>query len=350
MESTEGRAGKTLEFVERRRSSRAMFSRRSTAALFFLAAVAICGILAPFDVLRSNPSPLRIGINPWPGYEFAYLAAEKGYFENEGLDVRLVEFSSLGDARRAYERGQIDAFFGTAVEVVQSAAQSHRHPRIVLIADYSDGADQVLARREIATPLDLAGKRVGVERASLGGYIAARALESVGRSMGDVTIVHLEQVHMKKSLERGDIDAVVTYPPTALEIARAAGVHEIFSTSMIPGEVLDILAVDAEELSSRPDVAVRIRRAFKSARDLTMRSPDEAFAIMAGREGIAGDVFKESLGRGIRLVDDTEIDDLLRAGGIVEKVLQKTIDVLRRTDQIDPSKKLVASEFLARPR
>ena len=43
----------------------------------------------------STSGPLRVAINPWPGYEFAMLAASQGYFEDEGVEVRLVELSSL---------------------------------------------------------------------------------------------------------------------------------------------------------------------------------------------------------------------------------------------------------------
>ena len=65
-----------------------------------------------------KPTTLRVGINPWPGYEFLYLAQEKGFYRDAGLDVRLVEFSSLADTRRAYERGQINAIGTTVIEVL----------------------------------------------------------------------------------------------------------------------------------------------------------------------------------------------------------------------------------------
>ena len=60
-----------------------------------------------------HEGPIRIGINAWPGNEFLFLAQEKGFFAAQGVDVRLIEYSSLGDVRRAFDRGQIDGMTGT---------------------------------------------------------------------------------------------------------------------------------------------------------------------------------------------------------------------------------------------
>ena len=59
--------------------------------------------------------PVRIGINFWPGYEFLYLAEKQGFFKQEGVPVELIQFSSMGDARRAFERGQVDAMAVTLI-------------------------------------------------------------------------------------------------------------------------------------------------------------------------------------------------------------------------------------------
>ncbi|MEY4582651.1 MAG: hypothetical protein RL701_7354 [Pseudomonadota bacterium] len=84
--------------------------------------------------------PLRIGINPWPGYELLFLAQEKSYFRDAEVDVRLVEFNSPIDERYAYERGQLDAWAATLVEVIQAGDQSEPAPQIIQVIDYSKGA------------------------------------------------------------------------------------------------------------------------------------------------------------------------------------------------------------------
>jgi NitT/TauT family transport system substrate-binding protein len=105
--------------------------------------------------------PLRIGINAWPGYEFLYLAQEKGFFRDAGIDVRLVEFNSLSDARRAYEREQIDGLGTAIIEVLQAREVPDRHLQIVSVVDYSDGADVVLAKPAITDQATLRGSPRG---------------------------------------------------------------------------------------------------------------------------------------------------------------------------------------------
>ncbi|MCX5690211.1 MAG: ABC transporter substrate-binding protein, partial [Planctomycetota bacterium] len=125
------------------------------------------GVWKAIQVRNPVPEPLRIGLNPWPGYEFASLAAAKGYFEVEGVDARLLELSSLGDCRRAFERGQVDGFFGTLIEVLESDARLKRNSQVVCVVDYSDGADSIIARKPISSVAELRGKRVAIESGSV---------------------------------------------------------------------------------------------------------------------------------------------------------------------------------------
>ncbi len=57
-----------------------------------------------FDCAPKSGPTLRVGLNPWPGYEVLFIAEHVDYFRDEGVAVRLIEFTSLSDCRRAYER------------------------------------------------------------------------------------------------------------------------------------------------------------------------------------------------------------------------------------------------------
>src|SRR5205809_6791729 len=107
--------------------------------------------------------PLRIGINAWPANELLFLAQEKGFFTAQGVDVRLIEYSSLGDVRRAFDRGQIDGMTGTLVELLQSRDATRRAPHAFMVTDLSNGSAMILARASIAPISGLARQRVAVE-------------------------------------------------------------------------------------------------------------------------------------------------------------------------------------------
>lgn len=146
-----------------------------------------------------TPPPLRIAINAWPGYEFVYLAEQQGYFDRLGVDVEIVEFESLSDARRAFERGQVDGFGCTVVEALISAAGGTRRVAIPYVADYSHGADLIVARGGPTTVVDLVGRKVAVEAGTLNTYILARALEKAGQSLTDIQLVKMPQSRMAQA-------------------------------------------------------------------------------------------------------------------------------------------------------
>lgn len=215
---------------------------------------------------RSQPT-IHIGINPWPGYEFLHLAKTKGYFTDEGVNVRLVELGSAGDVRRAFERGQLDGFSSTVMEVLQvnNHKNSKRRAQIVYVIDYSAGGDVILAHPPIADVAGLKGKRIGVSPASITLFVVARALEIAGLSVDDVTLVSMDQLSMPAAFEAGDVDAVATYPPTSVVIRNDLKCEIVFTSKEIPREVVDVLSFEAKLIVERPGDIAKIIRAFNRA-------------------------------------------------------------------------------------
>lgn len=266
--------------------------------LVFALSVTLAGCAKPDHV-----GPLTIGIDSWPGYEFARLAREKGYFAAEGVDVKLVEFPNLPDVRRAYERGQLDGMFSTVVEVLQAAGHDSRQPVISLVTDYSNGADAVLALPHLADVRALRDRRVGLEVGSLNIYLLARALDSVGLVLDDVTLVNLPQNELAAALKHREVDAVVTYPPESLNLERNFGMRRLFTSAQIPGEILDVLSFDATVLKARMEDVRAVLRAYDRAQQFAKAHPDEARRIMAAQEGVTVEEFTGMLDSGMKVLE-----------------------------------------------
>ncbi len=272
---------------------------------------------------RPQPVPLlRVAANPWPGYEFLFLAESKGFFVDEGVQVQLLETLSLADTRRAFERNQVDVFAGTVVEVLLSADFSDRKPRVFHVCDYSAGADVILARPPVDSVPALKGKRIGIEPASVNVTLLQLALVKNGLRLEDVVAVPLAQNAMPDAVARNNVDAVVSYPPVSMRLL-AAGMTLVFDSTSVPGEVVDVLAADASVLESRRKDIEALVRAYGRAQQFADAHPEEAYAIMARREGISVDEFKAAL-QGIRLVRVDEQAVELGQGAAVERALQLT--------------------------
>ena len=134
-------------------ATRSGIARLAALAIVIGAGALMLGVLErrPFD--RSASRPLRIGISPWPGYETAALAERLGFYDDAGVQVRFVEFSSLSDSRRAFERGQVDGFFGTIPDLLAARSQGMRDPRICRIVDASQGGDRIVGSARVPDAL-----------------------------------------------------------------------------------------------------------------------------------------------------------------------------------------------------
>jgi len=109
------------------------------------------GVVVLAACSRGRPVPLRLGMSPWPGNEFLFLAAAKGFFAAEGVEVRLIEATSLGDVLSAFDRAEIDGMTGTLADVLESRDRTERAPRAFMALGTSSGTDVILARGGVVT-------------------------------------------------------------------------------------------------------------------------------------------------------------------------------------------------------
>lgn len=246
--------------------------------------------------------PLRIAISPWPGYEFLYLAEQLKLFEAEGVEVQIIQFSSPIDSRRAYATGQVDGFCSSPDGVLIAHEQSQRQPRIVYVTDYSSGGDLIVSHTSIKSVQQLVGKRVAVEPGTINNYVLNHALNKAGVRAESLQRVYLAQSEMLNALAQNQIDAAITYPPYSIAILKDPHYHEIFSTRQIPGEVLDVIAIDAQVLATRKADVQATLRGLEAAYQYAQLNPEKAYALMAAREGISVDEFRNSILNDLRML------------------------------------------------
>jgi NitT/TauT family transport system substrate-binding protein len=284
---------------------------------------------------RQEATPLRVGSSMWPGFEAFYVARELGYWNAE---TRLVEYGSTSETIRAFRNGTIDGAMLTldeALLLTEDAADI----RVVMVADVSNGADVILAKPEFGSMKDLRGHRIGAETTALGSYVLLRALQLSGLTREDVEIVPLEFSEHEAAFTHGVIDAVVTYEPTRTKL-RNAGAHQVFDSSQLPGEIVDVLVMRAEYVRAHPDtVQLLLQSFYRAQRDLKER-PQEFVRIAAARENITPEEYRSSLAL-LRLLDAQESMAMLKgqppsllknarslaALMVDQKLFHKTVDV-----------------------
>jgi len=292
--------------------------------------VVLASIVLAVVLLHPQPPALvkiRLGINPWPGYEALFLAQQRGLYQRHGLDVQLVEFTSVGDCLRGYQGGNIDAMATTLIEVaLAETGGAQGAPVPILVTDVSDGADLILAKPTVNRLADLRGKRVGVEPASLGIFILDRALALHGLTRQDIQLALMGQEEMAQALASDAVAAVVTYAPYSVNIEQN-GAKRIFTTREIPNEVVDIVSIAPRTLTAHPHLPQAFAAVWSDVLGLLEQDREASIAVMARRQRLTSTEFLASM-EGLRLIPGTNQAGLLAPGGPVARSLQQVRAVL----------------------
>ena len=282
--------------------SHAKAHQRSVLVISITAIVLLLGLVGCINEML----PLRVGTNIWPGYENLYLARSLGYYKNS--PTRLVEYPSSLEVLRAWRNAELEVAALTLDEVF-SLAETQPDIRVVLVTDVSNGADVILAKREIHSLQALKGRRVGVEAEALGSFVLTRALEGVGMSPEDVQVISLEVSEHERAFRQGTVDAVVTFEPVRSNLL-AAGARLLFDSTKIPGEIVDVLAVHQDLLTTRAASLQALVDNWFRALDYLQKRPQDAARRIAPRTGITPQQFLKSL-EGLRIPDIQENQKLL---------------------------------------
>jgi NitT/TauT family transport system substrate-binding protein len=294
--------------------------RRVASVMVLALLVAACSAAAGSEV-----GPIRLGVNLWVGYDLLEVAEQQNLFAEHGVDIEIVDFTSLSDVVAAFERGHIDGMATTISEVLQVRSASVREPEIVLVTDYSNGADVIVAESSIRGAAGLAGQTV-VAEAPLGPFILSQALGTVGLSLDDVDLVFADQLEMPAIIASGDAVAAVTFPPVSVELISDHDFRKIFTTAGIPNHVVDVVSFDAGVLAAHPDLASAVRGAWDEAVALLGTAPGPTIEALAAREGISVDEMTVLLTE-VEMVTwrDQSVDF---GDGTVERICTQTAEVL----------------------
>lgn len=242
---------------------------------------------------REHGTPLRIALNPWPGYAHALLARDLGLFAKHGVEVRLVLNQAIAQSVEQFERGEVDALFDVFTDLLVTAR--HHPARVVYVCDYSHSGDVIVAANDIEGLSGLAGRTVGVtSRHSFSHLYMLKALEGVGLQAEDVTIEEVAEGEVVEALADGRISAGHTWEPHLAE-AVGRGFRVISKAGEIPGIITDVLAFRAEVVERRADDVQRVVDALFEAQRYAERTPEEATRRMAAASGMS----REEMVRGL---------------------------------------------------
>ena len=232
-----------------------------------------------------------MGTSLWPGFEPFYVARERNFWRED--QIKLLEYTSTSELTRAFRNGTIDAGLLTLDEALL-LVEDRQDIKILLVTDLSHGADVIVAKPGFHSMKELRGHRIGAETTGVGTYLLFRALELAGLRPVDVEIVTPEFSEEQAALDRGLVDAVVTYEPVRTKL-KSAGARQIFDSTRIPGEIVDVLLVRTSYLMASPDNARLLVEAYYRAQRYAREDSAGFVRIAAAHENVTSQEFRQSM-------------------------------------------------------
>ena len=215
-----------------------------------------------------------------------YAALEQGFFEEEGLDVEILEGGGSGLALQ--QVGNKDDDFGLAGFDALAASRAEGLPAIMIANIFRRSPHVVLSLEStgISDPEDLVGKRVGAAAGSSPTTMFPAFLQAAGIDEAEVEIVSLDAASYIPALLEGRIDAFVGFAPSQLPILQASAPEPPSVLYYADAGVVTVstgLVTHPDTIEERPEVVDGFVRAVQRGVRWTLDNPDEAVDMMVAR-------------------------------------------------------------------
>ena len=222
-----------------------------------------------------------------------YLAIEKGYFKEAGLDVEMIKFEAPNQIVDAVLNGQVDFTSPSGAMGILGIADFKNPGKLKIYA--AAGGDDVIQNDAILVKSnstiqgieELKGKKMGILPGIQWRTIAQHILAQNNLATDkDVTLVELAVGLQGPALASGDIDALLGVEPTPT-IIKAKGIGKEFITMVTAKYVANPFyggagAVRAEFAAQNPNTTKKVLSIFQRAINEINENPNVARQYLKG--------------------------------------------------------------------
>ena len=256
---------------------------------------------APTPAATPSATPLRhirlpMGYIPSVQYAPFYVAVERGYFADAGIELEF-DYSFETNGVQLVGAGELPFAIVSAEQVLLARAQGL--PVVYAFAWFQKFPVAVISPAELnlTTPADLAGKRIGtpaLEGANYVGLLALLAAAGVPVESVSIQAIGFNQV---PALTAGQVDAVVVYSNNEpIRLAAEGQALNTIQVSDYASLAANGLLTNEDTLANDPDLVRGFATALQRGLQDTLADPAAAYTITKKYvEGLTDDALEQQV-------------------------------------------------------
>jgi NitT/TauT family transport system substrate-binding protein len=309
---------------------------RNTRRFTSLAVALLAAAMLVTDALAQTSMPVQIAFSPSGRDVMLYVAMEKGYFAEAGLDVTVATGDGGGNMARNTDQGQFLIGHGVDFSVLLQMLEAGSDLKGIMVLNArSPYGFQSFAEKGITTPKDFEGASIGIEPGSIG--------ESILRLLSEVNDVDYEAIDIipmdgsvyVQSIMQDRMDMISGFRDSLFGVVKFQAdlqdreLNAVWASDWGLDTYGTLIVAKEQFLQEQPEVARGFLEALRKAVEFSRENPDEAVAITARQvTGLNPAIVRIQLDEWLATAQDQTTEEQGIGCASMEKA-QESIDVFR---------------------
>ena len=276
--------------------------------LIVILVIVVIGFLIWFGFRGKQPKisqePIKIGIIVYPGFAPFFVAEEKGFFTDQGVNVEIVLINDPNEGIPLLESNNVQMLFSSAdfTPIVMDVGVDVKE---IFATDIGYGSDGLLTKNDINSIQDLKGKTVYLGMGYPSHFFLRFLQKEAGMATNDISIIDMGADQVGAAFFAGNIDYGMSWEPWLSKAAEREDGKLLFSTKDYPGIITDTFIVRTDVLESRREAVKAVMRAWFDSIEFIESNSSEANKIMAKNLGLPVEDF-EAMASTVKFLDYEE--------------------------------------------
>jgi len=254
--------------------------------IFFLVAITVVYVLETKygqnkKAEKLTPFTVVLDWTPNTNHTGMYVALNKGWYKEEGLDVKILPYASGASPDSLVASNKADVAVSSTEGVVSSAGAGDAVVSIAAIVQHNTSGFMARKNAGIESPKDLDSKIYGGWNSSIVAAILKKIITTDG-GKGDYKSVSVDVAGME-AMKTKQIDFLWVFEGWEVIQARQQGLDVVYFPSLeygVPDYYTPVLITGKKQIKENPELIKKFMKATAKGYEYAMENPKESAQIL----------------------------------------------------------------------